>query len=136
MPQFYPYDPGMRLVLVLALLLLPASPALALQKLRVTITGQDHHPRVGKRWHYEVRVTNAAGKPVAARIHLQFVLGPLPVGEVGMHVVRRGFWEETFGIPGNPAFPAAARGQHLVLRATATAKGYATSKAGWPLVVR
>jgi hypothetical protein len=137
MPQFYPYDPAMRLAVVLVLLLLvPASPAYALQRLHVTITGQDHRPRVGKPWHYEVRVANAAGKPVAARIHLQFMLGPLPVGEVGVHVVKHGFWQETFGTPGNPAFPAAARGQHLVLQATATARGYAKATAGWPLVVQ
>jgi hypothetical protein len=136
MPQFYPYDCDMRLLIVLVLLLAPASPAFAAQKLHVTIQGQDHHPRVGNRWHYEVRVTNAAGKPVAARVHLQFMLGPLPVGEVGVHVVKRGFWEETFGTPGNPAFPAAARGQHLVLQATVTARGYAKSKAGWPIVVQ
>ena len=121
---------------MLALLLFSASPALAAGKLHVTVTGQDHHPRVGKRWHYEVRVTNAAGKPVAARIHLQFLFGTLPVGEVGVHTVRSGFWQETFGTPGNPAFPASARGQHLVLEATVTAKGYARAKAGWAIVVR
>ena len=126
----------MRRLLVLALLLFSASPALAAGKLHVTVTGQDHHPRVGKRWHYEVRVTNAAGKPVAARIHLQFLFGTLPVGEVGVHTVKSGFWQETFGTPGNPAFPASARGQHLVLEATVTAKGYARAKAGWAIVVR
>jgi hypothetical protein len=126
----------MRRLLVLALLLLPAPPALAAGKLHVTVTGQDHHPRVGRRWHYEVRVTNAAGKPVAARIHLQLLFGALPVGEVGVHTVRNGFWQETVGTPGNPPFPASARGLQLVLQATVTARGYARAKAGWAIVVR
>jgi hypothetical protein len=137
MALFYlAYDPFVRRLLVLVLLLLSATPALALPKLHVVIKGQDHHPRVGKKWHYEVHVTNPAGKPVAARIHLQFFFGTLPVGEVGVHVVKKGFWQETFGTPGNPPFPAAARGQRLVLRATVTAKGYAKAIAGWWIVVR
>jgi hypothetical protein len=126
-----------RSLAVLAALLVWSTPALAAGRLHVVVTGQDHQPRVGKRWHYEVRVTNVAtGKPVAARIHLQFLFGPLPVGEVGVHVLKSGFWQETFGTPGNPSFPAAARGQHLVLQATATAKGYVKAKGGWPITVR
>jgi hypothetical protein len=125
-------------IVLLAFGLAVAAPAAAqLKTLHVTVTGQDHHPRVGKRWHYTVRVTAAAtGKPVACRIHLQFLFGTLPVGEVGVHVVRSGFWQETFGVPGNPSFPAASRGQHLVLQATVTAKGFRTAKAGWAIVPR
>jgi hypothetical protein len=104
--------------------------------LHVTIVGQDHTPRVGKKWHYEVTVRNAAGRPVASRIHMQFMLGTIPVGEVGVHIVRNGVWQETFGTPGNPAFPPAARGQHLVLQATVTARGYARAKARWSITVR
>ena len=122
--------------MVVALGLVAAAPAAAqLKTLHVAIKGQDHHPLVGKRWHYEVRVTNAAtGKPVACRIHLQFLFGTLPVGEVGVHVEKTGVWQETFGTPGNPPFPASARGQHLVLQATVTAKGYKTARAGWAIV--
>jgi hypothetical protein len=104
-------------------------------KIRVQLTGQSHHPRVGERWHYEVRVTNAAGKPIAANIHLQFLFGEIPVGQVGRHHVAKGVWQETFGVPGNPAFPARARGQPLVLQAVVTALGE-TRKAGWSIVVR
>jgi hypothetical protein len=126
----------MRRLLVVSLLLLTASPALAAGKLHVVLRGQDHHPHVGKAWHYEVRVTDTSGKPVAARIHLQFLFGTLPVGEIGVHVVKNGVWRETFGVPGNPTFPAAARGQPLVLQATVTAKGFAKAVARWPLTVK
>lgn len=125
--------------LLLAALLVGAAPAAAAgaKKLHVVVQGQDHHPAVGKRWHYDVRVTDAAtGKPVACRIHLQFLFGSLPVGEVGVHVVKTGVWQETFGTPGHPPFPPAARGQHLTLQATVTAKGYATARAGWAIVPR
>jgi len=104
-------------------------------KIRVTLTGQSHHPRVGKRWHYEVRVTNAAGNPVVATIHLQFLFNGIPVGQVGRHRVANGVWQETFGAPGNPTFPARARSQPLVLQAVVTALGQ-TRKAGWSIVVR
>ncbi|HEY4411637.1 MAG TPA: hypothetical protein VGN06_01455 [Gaiellaceae bacterium] len=125
-----------RVLLIVAIALLTAAPAAAAQKtLHVAIRGQDHTPRVGKRWHYDVHVT-AAGKPVACRIHLQFLFGGMPVGEVGVHVVKNGAWQETFGVPGNPSFPAASRGQHLVLEATVTAKGYRTAHAGWAVVPR
>jgi hypothetical protein len=110
-------------------------PRTAAKKIRVQITGQSHHPLVGKHWHYEVRVTDAAGKPVPANVHLQFLYSGFPVGQVGRHHVANGVWSETFGAPGNPAFPARARGQRLVLQAVATAEGQ-TQKAGWWIVVR
>lgn len=116
----------------------PAPAAAQAKKLHVVLTGQDHHPLVGKKWHYEVRVTDAAGKPVACKIHLLFTLSgvAVPGGEIGVHVVKKGFWQETFGTPGSPPFPAAARGIHLVIEAIVTAKGYATAKATWPIVVK
>ena len=99
------------------------------------LVGQSHHPRVGRRWHYEVRVTNATGKPVAASVHLQFLFGGVPVGQVGRHHVANGVWQETFGTPGNPAFPARARGQPLVFQAVVTALGQ-TRRANYWIRVR
>jgi hypothetical protein len=101
----------------------------------VHLTGQSHHPRVGKHWRYEVRVTDAAGKPVAANVHLQILFGGVPVGQVGRHRVADGIWRETLGAPGNPPFPARARGQPLALQAVVTAKGE-TGKAKWWIRVR
>jgi hypothetical protein len=104
-------------------------------KIHVQLTGQSHHPRVGKKWSYEVRVTDAAGKPVPFRVHLQFLFSGVPVGQVGRHDVRSGVWRETFGVPGNPPFPERARGQSLVLQAVVTARGE-TRKVNYPIEVR
>jgi len=102
-------------------------------KVHVIVTGQDHKPLVGKNWHYEVHVT-LNGKPVAALIHLQLLFHGVAVGEVGKHQVKNGFWQETFA--GKGAFPAAARGQPLVLEATVTVKGHPVAKAGWAIVAQ
>jgi len=130
-----------RAVLLLALVLAAATlagPAAAAKPktLHVVITGQDHHPVVGKHWHYAVRVTGAGGKPVACRIHLQFLFGAVVVGQVGVHTVKNGVWQETIGQGSSKPFPASARGVALVLQATVTAKGYKTAKAGWPVTAK
>src|SRR6266566_1740694 len=76
----------------------PAATTATPKRLHVVIRGQDHHPLVGRRWHYEVRVTDSAtSRTVACRIHLQFLFSGTPVGEVGVHVVENGFWQEIFG---------------------------------------
>jgi len=133
----------MRRLLALLCVLLAAvavaGPAVAAKpRLTVVLKGQDHHPVVGKTWSYSVTVRNAAGKPVAARIHLQMLLAPFMsvVGEVGVHNVKNGVWKETIVAHGPDAFPLTAVGQTLVLQATVTAKGYAVAKARWPIVVK
>lgn len=131
-----------RFLVLLSVLLVAAAVAAtagaAQPKLHVVLKGQDHHPVVGKTWSYSVTVTNAAGKPVACKIHLQMFLagGAFAVGEVGVHVVKNGIWKETIVAHGPNAFPLSAVGQPLVLRATVTAKGYAVTKASWPIVVK
>ena len=134
---------GVRRALVLGLALLvaggiSASAGAAPPKLHVVIKGQSHHPVVGKTWSYSVTVTDAAGKPVASRIHLQMLLSPFMsvVGEVGVHNVKNGVWKETIVAHGPDAFPPASVGQTLVLQATVTAKGYAPAKARWAIVVK
>jgi hypothetical protein len=124
------------LALAAAVLAGPGAAAPQVKKLHVVITGQSHHPVVGKTWHYEVTVTDAAGKPVACKIHLQMLLAGLSVvGEVGTHVVKNGVWQETIVAKGPNAFPPAAVGEPLVLQATVTAKGYAVAKARWSIAV-
>jgi hypothetical protein len=80
-------------------------------------------------------VTDAAGHPVPARIHLQILFGGATVGQVGRHFVRDGVWQETLGTPGNPPFPKRARGIPLVFQAIVTARGR-TVKRNWPIMVR
>ena len=104
--------------------------------LKVALTAESHHPVVGHTWTYQVHVTDPAGKPVASRIHLQFLFGGMVVGEVGVHVVADGVWKETIPATGKDAFPPAAVGQALVLRATATAKGYRAGTGRWAVVVK
>ena len=103
--------------------------------IRVGLTADSHHPRVGKPWHYAVHVTNAEGKPVPARVHLQVVFGGAPVGQIGRHRVANGVWSETIGADGNAPFPARARGVRLVFQAVVTALGQ-TKKANYWIRVR
>jgi hypothetical protein len=100
----------------------------------VRLTAQSHHPLVGKRWHYEVHVTDAKRRPLRALVHLQILFGGTPVGQVGRHRVV-GVWRETIGVPGNPPFPVSARGQPLVFQAVVTARGK-TVKRNWWIRVR
>jgi len=123
------------LVVALVLVAVPVASARPVAAIRVTLTAQDHHPRVGKPWSYSVVVKNASGKPVAAKIHLQILFGGFPVGQIGVHRVKDGVWRETFGTGKNPPFPASARGQALVFQAVVTAVGQ-TVKKNWPITVR
>jgi hypothetical protein len=124
-----------RRILVAAVLLLVLAPTALAAPIRVTLTAQDHHPRVGKQWSYSVVVKNASGKPVAAKVHLQILFGGFPVGQLGVHRVKNGVWRETLGTAKNPPFPASARGQALVFQAVVTAGGQ-TVKKNWPITVR
>jgi hypothetical protein len=111
------------------------APAKAPRAIRVRLLADSHHPRVDKPWHYEVRVTNAAGKRVPARIHLQILFNGAPVGQIGRHRVANGVWRETIGAGANPPFPARARGIRLVFQAVATALGQ-TRKVNYWIEVR
>jgi hypothetical protein len=104
-------------------------------RIQVHLTADSHHPRVGRPWHYEVRVTDASGRPVPALMHLQIVFGGVPVGQIGRHRVASGVWRETIGADGNSPFPSRARGQPLTFEAVVTAKGQ-TVKADYPITVR
>jgi hypothetical protein len=103
--------------------------------IRVSLTADSHHPRVGKPWHYEVRVSDSAGKPVPARVHLQILFGGAPVGQIGRHRVANGVWSETIGARGNAPFPARSRGVRLIFQAVVKALGQ-TKKANYWIEVR
>jgi hypothetical protein len=99
----------------------PPNPAAA--KIHVRLTADSHRPRVGKPWHYEVRVTDVSGRPVPATVHLQILFGGTPVGQIGRHRVASGVWSETIGTDGNAPFPARAKGLPLDFEAVVTARG-------------
>jgi hypothetical protein len=103
--------------------------------IRVRLLAESHHPRVGRPWRYEVRVTGPGGDPVEADVHLQILFGGVPVGQVGRHHVENGVWRETIGRGANPPFPARARGQPLVFEAVVRAKGQ-TKKVDYWIRVR
>jgi hypothetical protein len=104
-------------------------------RIHVRLTADSHRPSVGKPWHYEVRVTDAAGKPVPARIHLQIVFNGVPVGPIGRHRVANGVWRETVGEGANQPFPNQARGIPLTFQAVVTALGQ-TQKANYRIQVQ
>ena len=80
-------------------------------------------------------MTDAAGKPVPAVVHLQILFGGAPVGQVGRHRVAHGVWSETIGTGANAPFPARARSVRLVFQAVVTALGQ-TKKANYWVTVK
>ena len=77
-----------------------------------------------------LRVTDSAGQPVAAVVHLQALLqgDPNPVGQIGVHNVSNGVWSETI------EWPAASANEPLVFQVLATALGQ-TVTINYPLQV-
>jgi hypothetical protein len=90
---------------------------------KVTISAPTHHPKVNAKWPVTVRVTNAAGKPIAATLTMNILFGGTQVGKVDngrvYHVV--GTWREK---PGQEiTWPADSRGQALAFEAIVKADG-------------
>lgn len=99
------------------------APARAVPPFRVTIAGATHTPRANAAWPVTIRVTDASGKPVAARLKMRILFGGAPVGQVDNGRVYRfvGSWREQ---PGQEiTWPASAVGQPLTFQAVVTAKG-------------
>jgi len=101
----------------------PPAPAI-----RATLTAPTHTPKVNAPWHDVVRVTNGAGHPMPAVVHLQAMFQGVAVGQIGLHKVSNGVWSETIN------WPAASVGQALVFQALATALG-TTLTIDYPLQV-
>jgi hypothetical protein len=127
----------MRRVLALvtiAAAVLAGSAQAAKPKLNVVVSAESHHPVLHHTWTYQVRVT-VNGKPVACKIHVQVFFNGFSVGEVGTHVLAKGFWKEAIPATGKDAFPPASVGQHVVWHVIATAKSYATGVGAFPISV-
>lgn len=97
---------------------------------KATLTADSHHPVVNKNWFITVTVTSLSGKPIAATLRMNVLLGSLQVGKIDNgkihHIV--GLHHE------NITWPAAAVGHQLTLQAVIKAKGK-TKTLLWPLSV-
>ncbi|HSI96951.1 MAG TPA: hypothetical protein VK926_01190 [Gaiellaceae bacterium] len=70
----------MRAFALLVLTFVFAVPAAAAPPIKATLTTTTPTPVVDRPWRYTVVVRSAAGKPIAARMRLQILLGPTVVG--------------------------------------------------------
>lgn len=118
-----------RLGLVLLVTLALAAPAAAAPPFKATLTALTHAPKVNAKWTYVVRVTDLGGRPIPAKIHLQILFQGVPVGQVGVHTVKKGVWRETI------QWPPESKGQPLVFQAIVTVAG-ATRKLAYPIAVQ
>jgi hypothetical protein len=134
-------------LLVLALgvgltLALIASAAAVMNPLRATMSTTSTTPLVGTPWRYTVTVKDQAGKPVAAKVRLQILLGTLVVGcwkaramvqcsgaEAGTWIAFRGKRTATI------IWPARIAGRKLTFQAVVLA-GTRTLRLRAPLRVR
>jgi hypothetical protein len=99
--------------------------------LHVVLTGTNHTPVANKPWHYVVRVTDSAGRPVSAVVHGQVLYQGNVVGQIdqgAVHSAPKGVWTEAI------TWPAASVGQPLVFQVVVTALG-TTTKANYPIQV-
>jgi len=108
--------------------------------IRVTVTAKNHHPRPSEspswHWWYCVKVRTAAGKSVAAMIHLHVLSGRTPVEAIGSVSLKKGYdhWCAAIGGEGN-LLDVLPRGKKLNFQAVVRANGV-TAKRNWPIVVR
>ena len=109
--------------------------------IRVILTAKNHQPRVSnsphKHWWYSVKVTTAAGKPVAGTLHLQILSGRTPLEGVGsVTFTKKGSDHWSAAIGGEAGLlHGLPRGKKLIFQAVVRAKGV-TVKRNWPIVVR
>jgi hypothetical protein len=92
------------------------------------LVAPSHAPEAGDPWAYAVLVTDAAGKPLRARIDVRIVLGPLTVGQLQKRAIDGVFVEPL-------QWPADAVGQALTVEAAVTVGGR-TRRVQWPVTVR
>lgn len=118
----------MRALGIVGAALLLAVPALGAAPIRATLTTSTATPSVDQPWRYTVTVRSAAGKPLAARMKLQLLLGTTVVGcwkggEMAQCFSRSaGEWLAFRGKrSGVLRFPAQAVGVRLTFQATVKA---------------
>ena len=102
---------------------------------RVTISAATHEPRANAPWPVTVRVTNDAGKAIAATLTMRILFNGTPVGKVDNGRVYHfvGTWREKKGQ--EIKWPAASRNQPLAFEAIVRAQ-HATVKKTWAISVK
>jgi hypothetical protein len=97
---------------------------------KATFSAPSHHPIVNKNWPITVNVTDLSGKPLAATLQMNFLLGTLRVGRVDNGKIHHftGRYHEII------TFPMASVGHQLTLQAVVKAKGK-TKKLPWTISV-
>jgi uncharacterized repeat protein (TIGR01451 family) len=108
-----------------------STPTSASGPVHATLHGANHTPVAGKNWTYTVRVTNAAGKPLAGTVETDFVFAGL--GVVGketpaVHKLKNGMLTDTL------QFPTDAVG-HPITLVTVVHTGAGSVALGWPVNV-
>jgi len=97
---------------------------------KATFSAANHRPVVDKDWRIAVEVTDLSGKPIAATLQMNILLGSVQVGQVDNGKIHRfsGSHHEVI------TFPVAAVGHKLTLQALIKAKGK-TNTVLWPISV-
>ncbi len=97
---------------------------------KATFSAPTHHPVVNKNWPITVTVSNLSGKPIAATLQMNVLLGSLQVGQVDNGKIHRfvGRYRE------NITWPKESVGHKLTLQAVIKAKGK-TKKLLWAVAV-
>jgi hypothetical protein len=108
-----------------------SSPTVTTGPVRATLHGENHAPVAGKNWMYTVRVTDAAGKPLAGTVETVFAVAGL--GVVGretpsVHKLKNGVLADTL------QFPPDAVG-HPITLATVVHTSAGAVALGWPVNV-
>jgi hypothetical protein len=129
------------LVFVIALAL-TVSAAAVLNPVRATMSTSSTTPLVDTPWRYTITVKDQAGKPVAAKVRLQILLGTLVVGcwksttMVQCSGAKAGTWITFKGKrTGTIRWPAQSAGIKLTFQATVVA-GTRTLRLRAPIRVR
>ena len=95
-----------------------------------TFSAPSHQPKVNKNWPIRVTVTDLSGKPIAATLQMNVLLGTLQVGQIDNGKIYHfvGSHHE------NITWPLQAVGNKLMLQAVVKAKGK-TEKIPWAISV-
>jgi hypothetical protein len=107
------------------------APAIARSSIHVKITGENHHPVVGKNWTYSVTVTNAKGQKLAGTETTHYLYDGSVVGTEKPENVhfKNGRYRDTI------QFPATAVGEPLAVEAVVKTKD-GSGQAAWSITVK